>query len=80
MDHVALWMPALIAHVAIDLDELLEDRAVAADALGRESGGEVEVAVYVVVVLVVAVVGAKGRRADGARKVFDVELLVWGRR
>ena len=78
MDHVALWVPALIAHVAVDLDKLLEDGARAAYALCREASRVVKVAVDVLVVLVVRVVWPKDGRADGAGKVLDVELLVAG--
>ena len=55
VDHVAFWVPALVAHIAVDLHELLEDRGVAPDAFRREACAVVEVAVHVSGVLVVRV-------------------------
>ena len=55
VDHVAFRVPALVAHIAVDLDELLEDRGVAADAFRCETRAVVEVAVDVSRVLVVRV-------------------------
>ena len=69
-------MPALVAHIAVDLDELLEDRGIAARTLCREAGGVVEMAVDVSVVFVVRVLWAEEGGADGAGEVFDVEFLV----
>ena len=69
-------MPALVAHIAVDLDELLEDRGVAPDALGREASRVVIMAIDVVRVLVIGVGGAKEGAAEGAGEVLDVELLV----
>ena len=57
VDHITFWVPALVAHIAVDLDELLEDRGVAADAFRRETRAVVEVAVDVARVLVVRVLG-----------------------
>ena len=76
VDHVTLRVPTLVPVVPVDLDELLEDGARAAGALGRESGGVVEVAVDVSVVLVVRVLRAEERGAHRAREVLDVELFV----
>jgi len=38
VDHVTLWMPTLVPHIAINLDKLFEDSAGAADAFGSEAG------------------------------------------
>ena len=79
MDHVALRVPVLVLAVAVDLDELLENGRLAAVAALRELGRVVVVAVDVAPVLVVAVLGAKGRRAHGTGEVIDVVLSVDGR-
>jgi hypothetical protein len=38
VDHVTLWMPALIPHIAINFDKLFEDGAGAAGAFRGEAG------------------------------------------
>ena len=53
VDHVALWVPAFIAHVPVDLHELLQNGTVTTSAFCRESGRVVEMAVDVAFVFVV---------------------------
>ena len=38
VDHVTLWMPTLVSHIAINLDELFEDGAGTAGAFRGEAG------------------------------------------
>jgi len=59
VDHVTFWMPTFVSHVAIYFYKLFEDGAGAASALCSESGGIVEMAVYVAVVFVVRVLWAE---------------------
>ncbi len=76
MDHVALGMPTLVLHIAIDLHELLEDRAITPNALRREPSGIVKVAVNVAVVLIIRVLRTEESGANRARKMLDMKLLV----
>jgi hypothetical protein len=76
VDHVTFRMPALVAVVPVDLDELLEDRTRAAGALGREAGGIMVVAINVTLVLVIRVLRPEERVAERTRKMFDVELFI----
>jgi hypothetical protein len=76
VNHVAFWMPALLPLVPLDLDELLEDRGIASNALGCETSGVMIMTVNIVGVLVVRVGWAKECAAECAGEVFDVELLV----
>ena len=70
-------MPALVAHIAVDLDELLEDRGVAADAFRRETRAVVEVAVDVSRVLVVRVLRAKNSRANRTREMLNMIFFIY---
>lgn len=38
VDHVALWMPALVPHVSIDLDKLFQYRTAATRAFRGKAG------------------------------------------
>ena len=69
-------MSTLVAHIPVDLDELLENRTIATCALGSEARRVVEVAVDLALVLIVRVVRSEHGRAYGAREVLDVILLV----
>lgn len=70
-------MPAFVPIIAIDLHELFQDSTVASRALGGKSCRIVEMAVYVVFMLVVRILRTKHGRTDRASKVFDVVFLVW---
>ena len=69
-------MPALVPHVPIDLHELLQDSAIAPGTLGGESGGIVEMAIYVALMLIVGVLRAEQSRADRAGKMFHMKLFI----
>jgi len=71
-------MPVLVLAVSEDFDELLEDRRLAAIAALGEPGGVVVVAVNLTIVLIVAVLGAKHGRAEGAGKVVNMVLPLQG--
>lgn len=66
----------LILPIAEDFDELLEDRRVAAIASLSELRRVMEMAVHLCLVLIIAVLGAKDCRADGAREMFNVVFAV----
>ena len=76
VDHVALGVPMLILTIAKDLNELFQDGGVTAIASLGEFGGVVVVAVYIALVLVVAVLCAEHCRTDRAGKVLDVVFPV----
>lgn len=59
VDHVTLWMPTLVFHIAIDLDELLQDSTVAPGTFCRKPGRIMVVAVDICFVLVVRVLRTK---------------------
>ena len=65
-------MPTFVTHVPVDLDELLEDGAVATYAFGSESRRIMKVTVNVAVVFVVGILGTEQGWADGTRKMFHV--------
>lgn len=65
-------MPVLVLPVAEYLDKLLKYGRLASAASLGELGGVVVVAVDLALVLVVAVLGSKDRRAQRAREVLDV--------
>jgi hypothetical protein len=69
-------MPALVPHVAVDLDKLLEDGSTAPSALCCETSRVVEMAVYIPLMLVIRVLGAKQSGTKGTCKVFYMKLLV----
>ena len=69
-------MPALVSHVTIDFDELLEDSTVASCALRGVPSGVMEMAVDIPFVFVVGVLWTKKSWAHRAREVLDMELLV----
>ena len=62
VDHVALWMPALVPHATIDLDELLQDRTTAASAFRGKTGGVVKMAVDITIVFVVRILRSEESR------------------
>jgi hypothetical protein len=78
VDHIALWMPALVSIVAIDLHELLENRTRASRTFCGEPGRVVVVTVHVAFVLVIRVLWTKERSAQRAGEVLDVEFLACG--
>lgn len=66
----------LVLAVAIDLDELFENRGLASVALLCELSGIVVVTVYTAIVLVIAVLGSEYGVAQGTGEVVDVILAV----
>ncbi len=68
----------LVLTVPEDLDKLLEDGSLTPAAALSELCGIVVVAVDVAIVLVIAVLGSKHGRAQGASKVVDVVLAFEG--
>lgn len=79
VDHITFWVPALISHVSVDLDELLQDRSAAPGALCRESCRVVVMAIDIPVVFVVRIMGTEKGRTYRAGEVFHVILLAWVR-
>lgn len=79
MDHVTLWMPALVTHIPVDLHKLLEDSASTADTLCCEPSRIMKMTVDVTLVFVVRVLGAKKGRTDGTREMLYMEFLACGR-
>jgi hypothetical protein len=53
VDHITLRMPALILHVAIDFDKLLEDCTITPRALGGKPSRVMEVAIDIVLMLII---------------------------
>jgi hypothetical protein len=78
VDHVAFRVPVLVLAVSEDLDELLKNGGLTTVAALGELGRIVVVAVHLVIVFVVAVLGSKHGRAQGAGKVVDVILALQG--
>jgi hypothetical protein len=76
VNHVTLRMPTLVSVIPVDLDKLLQYSTVAACALCCEAGRVVEMAVYIAVVLVVGILGAKQGSAEGTCKMLDVVFLI----
>ena len=70
-------MPAFVTHVTVDLDKLLEDGAAATCAFGCKACRVVIMAVDIAVVFVIRVLRSEEGGAEGASKVFDMELLVY---
>ena len=70
-------MPTLIPHIAVDLDELLQNGTVTARAFRCESGRIVIVTVDVSLVLIVRVLRTKYCRAHGACEMLYVKLFVY---
>lgn len=68
-------MPTFVPHITVDLDELLQDRAVTSNAFGGKSSRVVVMAVDVALVLVIRVLCSEKVWADGTRKMLDVKLL-----
>src|SRR3569833_57374 len=78
VDHVALGMPVLVLAVPEDLDNLLEDGGLAAIAPLCELGRIVVVAVYLAVMLVIAVLSTEHGVAEGAGEVVDMIFALEG--
>ena len=78
VDHVAFRVPALVALVPLDLDELLQDGRIASGAFRRPSGRVVIMTKHVALVLVIAILRPEQCRTDAASKVLDVVLLIAG--
>jgi hypothetical protein len=76
MNHVTLWMPTLISVIPFDLDKLLQNGIVAPWALCCEPGRVVEMTVYIAVMLIVGVLGAKKGSAKGTCKMLDMVFLI----
>ena len=76
VDHVTFWMPALISHITIYLHKLLENCAITTGALGRKSGGIMEVAVHIPVVFIIRILRTEQGGTKRACKMLHMELLV----
>jgi hypothetical protein len=68
--HIALRMPRLLAHVSVDLDELLKDGRVTASAAVGKAGRVVEVAIDTVFMLVIRVL----RTEEGLRTHIGISI------
>lgn len=68
-------MPTLIAHVSVNLHKLLENRGTTTSTFCRKTGRIMEMTIYVAIVLVIRVLGAKKSRTQGACEVFYMKLL-----
>jgi len=79
VNHVALGVPVLVVSVSHNLDKLLEDGGSASGAPLGKLRRVVEMAKDLTFVLIVAILGAKLRRADRAGKVVDVVLALKSR-
>ena len=64
VDHIAFRMPMLVSIVPIDLDKLFKNRCLTARALNCKECAVVKMALHLPLVLVVAVLGTKRRRAQ----------------
>lgn len=62
VNHVALRMPALVPHVPIDLDELLQDRTTATRAFRGETRRVMKMAVHITIVFVVRILRSEESR------------------
>ncbi len=76
MDHVALWMPVLILTIAEYLHELLENGDLASVAALCKLSRVVIVAVYVTVVLIIAVLRAEYRLTERAGEVINMVFAI----
>lgn len=76
MDHVAFRMPMLVLTVAEYLDELLENCCLAAIAALSELRRVVIMAIYVAIMLIVAVLRPENRGAECAREVVDMVFAI----
>lgn len=76
MDEVTLGVEGAVALVAVDLDELLEDSGIAADALDGESSRVVPVTKDSAVVLIVRILGTKESRTNRTSEMLDVVLFL----
>jgi hypothetical protein len=74
--HITFRVPTFVAHVTIDLHELLENRTVAAGALGCEAGRIMKMTVYVPIMLIIRVLWSEQGGTEGTCKVFHMEFLV----
>lgn len=69
-------MPVLILSISKDFDELLQNSSLAAITALSKLRRVVIVTVYFAIVLVVAVLGAKDGRADGAGEMLNMVLAI----
>jgi len=76
VDHIALWMPMLVLAVSVNLHKLLQDRGPAACALDSVAEGVVVVTKDLAIMFIVRVLRPKNGRADRARKVLDMVLVI----
>lgn len=53
MDHIALRMPALVLHVAVDLDKLFENGAVTTRTLGGKASRVMKMTIYITLMFVI---------------------------
>jgi hypothetical protein len=59
MNHETFPMPALVTQVPLNLHKFFQNGSVAADALGSTTSRIMIVTIYVILVLVIRVLGAK---------------------
>ena len=69
-------MPTFIAHVAVNLHELFQNRTVAPGTLRRKPRRVVEVTVDISIMFIVRVLWAEQRWTNRARKMLNMEFLV----
>jgi hypothetical protein len=69
-------MPMLILTIAENLHELLQNRCMTPVASLSKLGGIVEMAINPALMLIIRVLGAKNRWANGASEMLDVVLVV----
>ena len=53
VDHITFWMPAFVAHVPVDLDELLENGTITPCAFRGKTSGVVEMTIDIVFMFVI---------------------------
>ena len=61
VNHVTFRMPAFITRVTINLHKLLQNGGIATKALGGKARRVMVMTIYVIIVLVIRVLGAKQR-------------------
>ncbi len=77
VDHVALWVPTLVPHIAIDLYKLLENGAIASSTLRSETRGIMIMTIDISLVFVVGVLRAEKGGTNGACEMVDMELFIY---
>lgn len=76
MNHVTLWVPVFVLAIAVNLDELLQDRGPTSCAFDGVVERIVIVAIDLAVMFIVRVLRTKDCRTHGACEVLNVIFVV----